>query len=367
MSLPIQAPHGPEMEPALQSGDVSQEFFEGIDNLKKYSEIVDIRLLGPTEIIKKNGKTIGSLERWGFVTRAGYGYDAIAAIPSEPKSHVPLLGTSAWITSGSHGHNEHTSRHWMRELRVPVLFVGQEGGYRYRASEIPYDVDSRPDITLAGSAAATLRFSQIMPELYGDLIDSTKRTLVGESRGGMVGMGILALDKLFDQEIVYADLTAPCFPKKPAVMDLLRLTGHLLGAPQSVGNIIPHFALKQVIHLPPTLDLNPSAISHELAIGRALFSGEAGELARLIKNDVIAHITVFDKDYASMRHIWKDIFSSHSGVRITPLPGTHLSLADPQTLSFVEARHNAYNMLSEQGPVDGQEMFDLAHQLVLAA
>ncbi len=366
MSTPPQALHGTELGPAPQPEVASLDFFESLESLKALSEIVDIRLLGPAEAIRNNGDVVGSLERWGFVTRAGYGYDGIVAIPINPKSDVPLLGTSAWFTSGSHGHNEHTSRHLMRELRVPVLFVGQEGGYRFAQSKVSGVEDDRPDITLAGSAAATLQFSQMMSARYGDKLSPTKRALLGESRGGMVGMGILALDKFFGQEIVYADLTAPCFPKKPGVMDILRLTGHLLGAPQSIGNMIPHFAIKQVIHLPPTLDLSPSAVSHELAIGRALFSGEAGDLARLIDNEVIAHITVFDKDYASMRHIWHEIFANHAGVRITPLPGTHLSLADPQTLSFIEARHKAHDVLSERGPVDGQEMFDLAHELIAA-
>ena len=200
--------------------------------------------------------------------------------------------------------------------------------------------------------------------MHPNVVNKTKRVLIGESRGAMVGMGILALDELFGQEIIFADLTAPCFPRRPGALDLLRLSGHLISEPQSMKNLLPKFALKQIIHLPSTIDVNFIAKTHEAAIGVSLFSGEAGDLARLINQQKIIHITLFDNDYASMREEWKNIFSDFPNVRITLLPGSHLSLADPETLAYIEARNIAFHEQTALGITNGQTIFNRAHHLV---
>jgi hypothetical protein len=248
----------------------------------------------------------------------------------------------------------------MRE-GIPVGFVGAEGSYRPERLVIP-----RQSITLAISAAAVLRFVQEVAPQYQNTIHPHQRTAKGESRGGMVGMGLLAMDELFEQDIVFADFTAPCIPKKLSFRDWLELGVQITKEPAAITKAVSHIALNTLIHYPATLDLHPYAVVHQVAIGKPLFSGEAGELARLIPVDTIAHVTTFKDDYASMYREWKRIFIRHPNVRITPLNGSHLTIADPETLAFILARqkafHEAFARLGRD--VTASSIFDAAHDYV---
>lgn len=339
--------------PLLKSEESEYLSPEHIDQLRNESAIVEWEDLG-TEFIEG----VGELRRMGIVTEKGYTYSTLVGIPKKQLSNVPIIGTSAWFTS-TEGHNEHTVRNMMRAGNI-VMFVGAEGSYEPDSKPTPHGA-----ITLADSAAAVLNFSyHLGMELQdeGITIDDEKRIVIGESRGAMVGMGITALASEFGQEVILSDLTAPCLPRAMHLKDVRELAGQLREEPKELFKLAGRLTLARLVHYPSTLDLSPYSLRHQIAIGFALFSGEAGALARKISPDALMHITVFNKDFASMEHEWKAIFANHSNVRITPLSGSHLTLADPETLQFILSRNIAAQLNLLRGdPFTQSNVFDAAH------
>lgn len=330
---------------------------EHVNELRENSEITDWEVLSTQEI-----KDIGKLESIGFVTKKGYAYSAVVGTPFSPESSVPVIGTSAWLTSVM-GHNEHTVRNLVRAGNF-TIFVGAEGSYRPEEKAQPTG-----PITLADSAAAVLNFTyhavHDLPENVQHYVDGEKRIVVGESRGGMVGMGLAALAEDFGQEVIYADLVAPCLPRSMEFSDLRKFKNQILSEPQELAKLASRLTLARIIHYPATLDLNPTSLKHQAAIGFALFSGEAGALAQNTPKDTLMHITVFDNDFASMRDEWEDIFKLYPNVRITPLAGSHMTLADLETLKYVIARNKAIQAcLTENEPATPSTVFDAAHLFV---
>lgn len=320
------------------------------------SEIVDCIRLGEPEFIPG----IGSIERIGFVTKKGYAYSALIGIPETLECSVPVIGTSAWTTS-TEGHNERTVRNFVRAGNY-VLFVGAEGSFEPNVKPKP-----NGPITLADSAAAVLSFSRLATDnlhQQGYNVNPVDRFAIGESRGGMTGMGIVALAEEFQQKIIAADFAAPCLPRKMKPRDIRKLLEQIGKEPVELAKLAGKLTMARLIHYPSTIDLSPYSLKHQFAIGFALFSGEAGALARHINNDTLMHITVFNNDFASMRAEWEEIFQYHPNVRITPLPGGHLTIADLETLQFAIARNKASQMcLAEDEQLTQETVFDAAHLL----
>lgn len=331
-----------------------------LNNNVTYKELIEQSQITEIEEIKKPESTRdGEIRRVGFRTEAGYAYSSLIGVPFNPTNEIPVMFTSAWLTS-TEGHNEHTARNLMR-LGNMVMLVGAEGSWHNAGHRF-----TKPNISLSGSAAAMLNFTDYISHEYKYIIDRHKRLLIGESRGAMVGMGALALDKYFNQEIKFADLTAPCFPRKFKARDSLLLASQVLQEPVSTFKFINRLTLSKLIHSPSTLDLNLYSFGHQVAIGPALFSGEAGEMASKIDKDKMIHITCFNNDKASMLKHWKRIFKDYSNVHIVPLEGGHLSLADPETLAYILGRNTAFQELNtEKGDnIESSELYLKAHKIV---
>lgn len=294
------------------------------------------------------------------VTEQGYGYAGIIGTPNQPESEVPIIATSAWSIS-THGHNERVMRNMVRAGNY-VMFLGSEGSFRPNQKPEPIS-----PIRLENSAAAVLNFAyHTADELNqeGHDIEQSKRIVIGESRGGMTAMGIAALDNEFGQEVILADLTAPCLPRKMKLGDISRLINQISGEPKEIIRLGGSLALSRLIHYPSTIDPHPESLKHQIASGPALFSGDSGELARHIRKDLPMHITVFENDFASMPDDWSEIFKDHPDVRITPLSGSHLTLADPETLKYIIARNKAtQRQLAIGGLLTRKTIFDAAHEI----
>lgn len=339
--------HNPRLE------DESYFSQSHLEEIRRQSAIVEWTDLGKSII-----QGIGELRKIGIITEQGYCYAGFVGIPEKPESSVPVIGTSAWFTS-IEGHNEHSVRNLMRAGNF-VLFLGSEGSYEPEIKPEP-----QSPISLANSAAAVLNFSHhYTRELAeeGHAIDLEKRIAAGESRGAMVGMGVVAMAEHFAQKVVFADLTAPCLPRPMELSDLKDLASQIYSEPREIIKLAGSLTLGRLVHYPATLDLSPYNLKHQVAIGFALFSGEAGELARHISNEALLHITTFEKDFASMKSEWEDIFANHDSVRITPLPGSHLTLADLETLQFIIGRNKAAQIcIAEDEPLTPATVFDAAH------
>lgn len=302
-----------------------------IEKLKRESTIDTIEPIGKLEELDS-----GLFQKYGLTLLSGHQYAAFICAPDEQSTDVPTIATTAWGTSLD-GHNSIIGKSFM-EVGNTVFYVGPEGGYHKGCG-------GNISNSLARSAAAVLQFSLLAPELAPKSlqIDEIRRFLIGDSRGAMVGMGIKAFDKYFGQDIVFGDLTAACFPRRlNTLVDLPKLLRFVLQEPVAALKLLASIGPEAAFEYPSTLDLiNPFAVAHQLAMAPAIFSGEAGDLARLTPLDSALHMTTYNDDFVSMHNEWLKIFDKYSNVRITPLNGSHLTLADPLTRAFVLARNQA--------------------------
>ena len=324
----------------------------------------------------------GYVERYGYIDNAGYARSGLIGIPYNAETDIPVMYTPAWWTSGGHGHNLHTGLKFL-DNGVPFIVSGAEGSYRPSWWKIR---PPKMGINLTNAAASLLMFGRYAAQEHGYLIHEKDREIIGESRGGMVGMGAIALAESFGQNIVMADLTAACFPRPFEKDDIGRFKDQLTAEPKTMLGLAGKLAMRLLVHYPQTLDPHPLSVLHQLGMAPALMSGEAGDLSRMIDSETIIHLTCFDDDYASMPDEQAEVLDveNYENRRITLLKGSHLTIADPETLRFILARNKAYRMLRFEGmaevnnmfpgivlprpdtPVTGDNVFELSHHIVTA-
>lgn len=305
---------------------------------------------------------VGTLWRIGIQTAQGYTYDTLVGIPEKPECNIPVIGTTAWTTS-LRGHNERIVRNFTRAGNY-VVYVGAEGSYV--ADKAPNPTSS---ISLANSAATVLNFSyHMVDELrkQNHDIDPSLRFVLGESRGGMVAEGIDALAEDFAQDILFSEEVAPCLPEKlKSLADLYHLCEQIAKEPREMYRLAGTLTLSRLRYYPYTIDVRGDCLRHQAIIGGALFSGEAGALARKHSDDTLKHLTVFENDFASKKSVWENIYEDNNQVRITPLPGGHMTIADLQTLRMVLARNKAAQQCVNDGlDLTPRNVFDRAHELM---
>lgn len=282
--------------------------------------------------------TSGTVFTDGIVMDDGFSYATVIGVPHEPVTDLTIGLTSAWWTS-SRGHNRRTVEHFMR-LGIPTVFVGAEASYRPSNAELPNDVDdSEHRISLTRSAHNTnVIFDAVSNQGLNRVVDTSDMILLGESRGAMVGKGILWLAMLHDRNIVYGDLTAPCFPEKFELHTIKDLLKQAYGERAALATLASTLTLKRLVHYPATIDLHPSSVCANLATFWPLFNGEAGQLGRNVPSDQALHVTTFKDDLVSMPDIWREIYANHPNVRIKPIDGAHLTIAHPKTMEHIERR-----------------------------
>lgn len=332
------------------------------------------------DLLRINNNLGGYVERYGFIDKAGYARAGLVGIPEKAETNIPIIASTAWFTS-TEGHNFHTGLKFL-ENGVPFIIVGAEGSYRPKWHTVR---PPKNGLNLTNSSASLLQFSNFVAKDHPYLLHETDREVIGESRGGMTAMGTIALAPFIgNQNIVMADLTAPCFPRALSMSDLRRFKDQAIAEPKTIAKLAGKIAMNTLVHYPQTIDLHPISLVHQIAIGSALFSGEAGDLGKLIDSDPILHITCFEDDYASMPEEWEKVLETETrnNARITLLEGSHLTIADPETLRYVLARNKALRLLQSKSTnelqlqfgslelpdkedvVTGNNVFELAHHIV---
>lgn len=328
--------------PRLEHQETDYLSPDHIEELQRHSEIV----LWDEYTNPRHVPGIGLLRRIGIITAQGYTYDTLVGIPEKPECDVPVIGTTAWTTS-LRGHNERLVRNLLRAGNY-VMYVGAEGSY---VSDTP--AERKAPITLANSAAAVLSFTSAMvADLRhdGHDIHPHLRFGIGESRGGMVAEGLDTLAHSFDQDMLFSDEVAPCLPDRlRSVGDIYRFCEQVAKEPREMYRLLGSLTLARLRYYPYTVDMRADCLKHQLVIGGALFSGEAGALARKRPGGTLKHITVFDNDFASMRHRWEEIYQDDPFACITPEPGGHMTIANMTTLRNVIARNKAAQLCANNG------------------
>ena len=182
------------------------------------------------------------------------------------------------------------------------------------------------------------------------------------------GNGVIALARDYEWDVQYADLTAPCFPRPfNPLRDTFGLLNFLITEPQTLVSLGFQMPLSIIRRFPASIDPHPASLLHQFGITGPLFSGEAGDLARSIDPalNLQAHITTFGRDLLSMHRDWEAIFYEQPGVRVTPLKGSHLALADKQTAAFQMARNQAFQEQYNSGAtINSHAISATAHEIV---
>lgn len=274
----------------------------------------------------------------GVVMDDGFSYATVVGIPHDAATDLVIGLTSAWWTS-SRGHNRRTVEHFMR-LGIPTVFVGAEGSYRPSKAELPHEIDAAEHkISLARSAHNThVAFDAVSNQGLNRVVDTSNMILLGESRGAMVGKGILWLADQHERNIVYGDLTAPCFPEKFELHTIKDLLKQAYGERAALATLASTLTFKRLIHYPATIDLHPESVCANLATWWPLFSGDAGIMGRNVPAMQALHVTTFKDDLVSMPNVWREIYANHPLVRIKEIDGAHLTIAHPKTMEHLERR-----------------------------
>ncbi len=276
----------------------------------------------------------GNVYRDVAETDDGQIYPVVIGKTADRRSDITIGQTTAWWTH-TDGHNFHDLLRYMAHGRDVVL-VGSEGTNHgsYRG-ELGKMMQCLGDISLTRSAR---NFHAVMDAVtYARPVQTRRMYLTGKSRGSMVGMGVLNRSVMLqhDRTFVGADLKAPCFPVKFDFEHVPELAKQIVSEPQHLAAWIAKLTLKHLVHYPSTLDIQWQSILFQLATGPALFSGEAGELARDIDYDQKIDLTTYQGDFASMPAYWDEIFAQHRNYRHRHHPGAHLSLASDKTFAEI--------------------------------
>ena len=290
------------------------------------------------DVNKSDNHGSGTVYSDGVVTTDGFAYGVISGVPNEPITDLTIGLTTAWWTS-TQGHNRRTVEHFMR-LGIPTVLVGAESSYRPAKKHMPNDVDpTEHKISLTRSAHNThLAFDAIDDDGLRRSIDTHEMILLGESRGAMVGKGILWLADQHDRNIVYGDLTAPCFPEKFELHTTKDLLKQAYGERAALATLASTITIRRLIHYPATLDLHPDAVCANLSTFWPLFNGDSGVLGRKVPFLQNLHVTTFKDDLVSMPDVWRAIYANHPNVRIKQIDGAHLTIAHPKTMEHIERR-----------------------------
>lgn len=256
-------------------------------------------------------------------------YQVLSGMPEVQKTDVPILSTTAWLTS-IEGHNTRALLH-MLDAGIPTILVGPEGGHKQ--SEKPPQT-----YTLAQTANNMLSIANHATDQHPHSVSADKLMVAGDSRGAMAGFGVVVYSPLYGRQVVYADLVAPCFAEaldKGKIIEFLKKP-HL--EPWAVGQFVLRLSLPRLAHYPQSINLNPHYLKHAWAARKTIFSDEAGQLAKQVPTDTFMHIEVFMDDLAGQGQTWQEIFANHPFVTVEQMPGSHLSLAHPHTLYRQEER-----------------------------
>jgi hypothetical protein len=311
----------------------------------------------------------GKIHHFGMVTKAGFAYGGHVSIPNEPISDIPVTSTAAWVT-GPLGHNEHNHRLFMQD-GIPGIHLANEGSFRPGLlPPVP-----KQGLYLATTAAASLSFNREIGERFAGDIHPVLRTAAGESKGAMEGKATMWLDQFFGLNYLMANFTAGCIPRRPELRDLPKFAEQIKDEPAQLIQLAGRLTLGLIFHTPSTIDLHPYAVVGQIAKAPAIFSGETGDHAKMINHEKLIHMTTFHKDAWSMMEEWLKIYEGHPNARITPLDGSHLTLADPETQAYTRAREKAFRELFERSgrkiidndgnqQFTGDDVFDLAHEYV---
>lgn len=239
----------------------------------------------------------GALDYYAVTMQNNAQYDLVKATPRNPETEVGVTATTAWLT-GTNGLNKRNLIAQMNAgMPASLLSTARQAGYKP---------------SLEQAAHNQLAIMRTLADNDFSL-DPQNITISGISRGSMVGIGMNALAERHDWNVMYSDLTVPCFPDKLNPKEFKKYS-KLLGS--EVLALVGIFSIppSTLRHYAGTVDLSRSGLRYAVNTIGELTSGNAGKLADSMPEDTSAYILGFEGDVMSDIHKYEERLSNHPNI-----------------------------------------------------
>lgn len=293
----------PADDPRMQYGDfLSQNEDLRYEEPQVLEKVEDVKIIpnnsvASLEHVHQERIGHGELSYYAVTMQNKAKYDLVTARPRDPKTNVSSTATTAWLT-GIHGLNKRILLARMDAgMPASLLSTARHAGYKP---------------SLEQAAHNQLSIERCLAENDPER-DPHNLTISGISRAAMIGIGMNALAERHDWNVMYSDLTAPCFPERLDLRKAQKYSSLLGRETLALMNLfsIPPRTLR---HYTGTVDLSPAGLRYAISTIGELTSGNAGRLAASMPEDTSAYILGFEGDVMSDIHEYERRLENHPNV-----------------------------------------------------
>lgn len=243
----------------------------------------------------------------------------------EPLSSIPVYKKPAWFTAPERGFNKLTSdsMHQIGRHTITGGIATNKAHSLYRnAWDNHLSLDDVP---------------KTFEQINTNVIDCE-----GDSNGAMEATGVIAYSESFNRKVRSAYLVDPCLVHKIASYDVSKFIKHPDYLPREIINLGKHalYLFKEegdTIEYLKTIQPSKEFLIGNLLLSRALFWGEFGHVLAHVPENQSAHYRLYEYSIANQKKDFVSIVRSpnklnRSKISIEVLPGTHISIANPNNL-----------------------------------
>lgn len=296
---------------------LEQEALPTFENIQIYSE----QIIERPDLATNHGSYFEKRIKFNDGTRRT---DYIG-LAKKPTSDVPVYKKPAWFTAPEKGFNKmaNDSMHKIGRHTVTGGISSNRAHSLYRNAW-----DNHLSLDATGH-----QFYQI---------DTSEIDCEGDSNGAMEATAVMAYGEYFGRKINKAYLVDPCLVHKIASYDVSKFVKHPDYIPREIYNLGKHvvYLLKEegdVIGYAKTLQPSKEFVIGNILLSRALFWGEFGHVLAHVPENQTAHYRLYEYSIANQKKDFFTILRSdtknlRSNISVDVLPGTHISIANPNNL-----------------------------------
>jgi hypothetical protein len=262
-------------------------------------------------------------------------YEMVQTDPKNPRSDTAIADSTPWLV-GRKGFNEKVNGRFNEE-GYTTIFVSPKG--EALAADLRTSAHNTNSII-----SHVLENSDLRPAVLG----------YGSSRAAAIALGL--------DNMEYADVIAPCFPRGIKVEELPGTISQAALEALELGRHLLRLGPVGVSRQRQTFSTSPSDWSQYLQVIPKLWNGDAGRLA-WANQRTHTHITLLDQDGWSQREVWHAMVGDRPNTTLTTLKGRHMSIPAPHVLA---GPFHRFDKLAEMRGIDGNfndEMLEQVRQL----
>lgn len=256
-----------------------------------------------------------STQKDHFVMTDGSAYDVETYYPHATKFEVPVVYTTPWCTDlrGFNGiYGKELARHGMVSYAISP-----------ERSTSPLDrIFHLGRISLQHDAFAQHRILEAI-----DGIGNGTFMNHGYSRGGLVALGMKAMEGHFGHTIPYADCIDPPLEHavRPSEMNLRGLAPYFLSEANELRRSLASHRVDEYPNMVRTIRLSGDFWLDQVATGFRLFQGQGGTFINTLPEDTRMRILHFEDSIFNQALYWQKRLASFAGITCVTEPGLHMS------------------------------------------